>query len=145
MAASVASAGLSLGLSTTSVTKGNIFYITGSIGGVGRVPATVTLDRPDSTYVDVPIMTDDNGNFMVIYTPDLAGNWTAVAWWNGDATNAASSSEALSFTVVEPQVPEPTKAPVSLSDQYLLPGIGGIIAAIAIVGVVLALLTIRKK
>jgi len=36
--------------------------------------------------------------------------------------------------------PEPTNPPTSLADQYILPGIGGIIAAIAIVGVVLALL-----
>jgi hypothetical protein len=41
--------------------------------------------------------------------------------------------------------PQPTQAPASLADQYILPGIGGIIAAIAVVGIVLAILTMRKK
>jgi len=37
--------------------------------------------------------------------------------------------------------PQPT---TSLADQYLLPATGGIIAAIAVVGIVLALLLRRK-
>jgi outer membrane protein assembly factor BamB len=144
MGATIATTGMILSLSTDSVTKGDLFYITGSVSNVGRVPATVTLDKPDSTFVDIPLMTDDNGNFMVIYTPDLAGEWSAVAWWNGDATHTASSSETLSFTVVEPQTPEPTSAPVSLADQYLLPSVIGIIAAIVVVGAVIVLM-LRKK
>jgi len=144
VAPSIASNDFVLSLSTTSITKGTLFYITGGISNVGRVPATVTLDKPDSTYVDVPLMTDDNGNFMVIYTPEIAGDWTATAWWNGDATHTASASETLSFTVVEPQTPEPTSTPVSLAEQYMLPSVIGIVAAIAVVGA-LILLQLRKK
>jgi hypothetical protein len=38
----------------------------------------------------------------------------------------------------------PTAAPASLADQYMLPGIGIIVAAIAIVGAVIVLM-LRKK
>jgi hypothetical protein len=124
------------------VAKGGTFYITGSISNVGRVPATVTLDKPDSTYMDVPIMTDDNGNFMVIYTPDITGEWKIVTWWTGDAAHSAASSETLSITVVDQ--PAPTQAPATLSEQYFLPSVVGIIASIAVVGAVIVLM-LRKK
>jgi len=38
----------------------------------------------------------------------------------------------------------PTPAPANAADMYLLPGIGVIVAAIAIVGIVLALM-LRKR
>jgi len=40
--------------------------------------------------------------------------------------------------------PEPMQVPPSLANQYLLPATGGIIAAIPVIGVVLALL-LRKR
>ncbi len=144
MSPAIISTEVALSLSTESITKGDVLYITGSISNTGRVPATVTLDKPDSTYVDVPIMTDENGNFMVIYTPDISGEWTVTAWWNGDDLHTTSASETLSLSVTDPVVPEPTPTPLSLSDIYLLPATAGIIVAIVVIGLVLIMM-LRKR
>jgi len=45
---------------------------------------------------------------------------------------------------VEETTPEPTAAPATAADLYLLPGIGDIIAAIAVVGAIVVLM-LRKK
>jgi hypothetical protein len=89
--------------------------------------------------------TDANGFYSFNWYPDISGKFNVYASFAG--SNAYYSSFAETAFAVNP-APEPTQAPtpapVSLADQYLLPATGGIIAAIAIVGVVLALLLRRK-
>ena len=65
---------------------------------------------------------------------------------------AGSESYWLSYTETAfgvMEAPEPTVAPTnppaSVADQYLLPGIGGIIAAIAVVGIAIIALLLRRK
>jgi hypothetical protein len=118
--------------------------------------------RPmNATGVDVQIdVLDANGNFRNIgtaesdangfysfkWSPDIEGKFTVYASFVG--SKAYYPSSAQTAFIVDPApaaTPEPTKAPASLADQYLLPATGGIIAAIAVVGVVLALLLLRKK
>jgi hypothetical protein len=57
------------------------------------------------------------------------------------------SQATTAFAVDEAEAtPAPTDAPAqSAADMYLLPGIIGIIVAIAVVGAVLALLVIKKR
>jgi len=117
--------------------------------------------RPmDATGVDVQIdVLDANGNFRNIGTaksdangfysfqwcPDIEGKYTVYASFVG--SKAYYPSSAQTAFIVDPApaaTPEPTQAPASLADQYLLPATGGIIAAIAVVGIVLALLLRRK-
>jgi len=117
--------------------------------------------RPmDATGVDVQIdVLDANGNFRNIGTtksdangfysfqwcPDIEGKYTVYASFVGSKAYYPSSAQTAFIVDPAPAVtPEPTQAPASLADQYLLPATGGIIAAIAVVGVVLALL-LRKK
>lgn len=117
-------------------------------------PADVT-----GVLVDVSVL-DSNGNFRSIgtttsdgsgafglsWTPDIPGKYTVVASFAGSESYYPSSAEAF-FTASEPA---PTAAPVatsppSMADQYLLPSVAGIIVTIIVVGIVLALLTLRKR
>jgi hypothetical protein len=135
---------MSLSLSANIVTRGDKIYITGGVSPMNKaVPVTLTLDKPDSTYVDIPVLTDGNGNFMVIQTFDIVGDWKVVAWWNGDETHTGAYSESLSLKVVEPAAtPTPaTKSDIDQAIAGLTPLFLGIIA-IVIVAVCLGIYTI---
>jgi hypothetical protein len=126
---------MTLSLSANSVTKGDKIYITGGVSPVNKaVPITLTLDKPDSTYVDIPVMTDGNGNFMVIQTFDIVGDWKVVAWWNGDETHTGAYSESLSLKVVElGATPTPaTETDIDRAIAGLTPLFLGIIAIVAV-------------
>jgi hypothetical protein len=81
-----------------------------------------------------------------MWTPDIPGKYTVVATFAGSNSYYASYAET-SFGA--DQAPEPTLSPTpqpqSIADQYFMPMSIGMIAAIAIVGVVLALLLMRRK
>ena len=52
--------------------------------GIPDATVLVTFSDPNqTTMTDVPTTTDSMGYFEVSYTPDVAGNWTWMAWWNG--------------------------------------------------------------
>jgi hypothetical protein len=111
------------------------------------VPVRIDVIDANNNYRTIGTATSDaSGKFGFTWTPDIPGDFTVIATFEGSESYYSSYDEAF-FTAVEaPQATaQPTQPPASLADQYILPGIIGIIAAIAIVGVVLALLTIRKK
>jgi hypothetical protein len=90
-------------------------------------------------------VSDASGMFTLSWKPDIEGNYKVIATFCGSESYWPSSAEA-SF-VVDPAPPTPTEpepeAP-SVVDTYFWYAVGGIIAAIAIVGVVLALM-LRKR
>ncbi|MFB3888447.1 MAG: PQQ-binding-like beta-propeller repeat protein [Candidatus Bathyarchaeia archaeon] len=74
---------------------------------------TVTLSRPDSSFVDLPAKTDSTGTFTVTYTPETAGTWQASAWYSCETISgavASGNSQTLSFEVAAP-APTPTPSP----------------------------------
>jgi hypothetical protein len=87
----------------------------------------------------------ENGAFAFAWTPDIPGTYYLYADFNGSNAYYGSHAETA-FVVSEATEPTaaPTPQPTSLADQYLLPGIGIIVAAIAIVGA-LILLQLRRK
>ncbi len=90
--------------------------------------------------------TDASGIYRLTWTPDIPGDYTVIATFSG--TNGYWPSYAEDgFTVMdEPAAtPAPTPQTSTAADSYLLPGIIGIILAIVIVGIVLALLITRKR
>jgi outer membrane protein assembly factor BamB len=134
---------MSLSLSANSVTKGGYIYITGGVSQINYpVNITLTIDRPDSLYVDIPVTTDPNGNFMVIQTFDVIGESKIVAWWNGDETHTAACSETLPLTVVEPEVAPQPEYPQPIDNTWTIVGVG-IVLLIAIV--IVGILLLRKK
>jgi outer membrane protein assembly factor BamB len=136
-APAVVTTALSLSLSANRIEKGDDIYIVGGVSPINyAVPVTLTLDKPDSTYVDIPVMTDENGNFMVIQTFDIVGDWKVVAWWNGDDFHTSAYSESLSLTVVEPEAMPPPAYPQPIDPTWTIVAIGiAIIIAVAVVGV----------
>jgi len=78
---------------------------------------TVTFIKPDGkTTVDFVTETDLYGNAVVTYTPDVAGDWTVVAGYNGEmlprVTYAQSHSDSLTFSSA---TTAPTETPVQTS------------------------------
>ncbi|MCW4004582.1 MAG: PQQ-binding-like beta-propeller repeat protein [Candidatus Bathyarchaeota archaeon] len=133
---------MSLTLSANRVEKGDKIYIEGGVHPVNyRVPITLTLDRPDTLYVDIPVMTDENGNFQVIQTFDVVGDWKIVAWWNGDDLHTAASSQTLSLSVIEPAVAPPPEYPQPM--DYTIHFVG--VAAVLLIAIVLVGVWIKKK
>jgi outer membrane protein assembly factor BamB len=110
------------------------------------VDVTISVLDANGNFRDIgTATTDTSGTFSMAWKPDIPGKYTVVATFMG--SKAYYSSYAESAFTVEQAVPPPAEEPQpgpSLADQYLLPATGGIIAAIAIVGVALALV-LKKR
>jgi hypothetical protein len=103
------------------------------------------LDSNGNHYPIGTAMTDESGTFRLTWTPEISGNFTVYATFAG--TNGYWPSYAEDgFTVMEEPAttPAPTSPPASMADLYLVPGIVGIIIAIAVVGAVIVLM-LRKR
>ena len=110
------------------------------------VEVIISVFDPNGNRYEVGrTMSDASGMFKLAFVPEVPGEYTVIAAFAGSGSYYGSYAETAVYVEDAPAAtPEPTKAPASLADQYLLPATGGIIAAIAVVGVVLALL-LRKK
>jgi hypothetical protein len=90
--------------------------------------------------------TDSSGAFSLQWTPDIQGKYTVIATFSGSESYYPSSSET-SFAV-DPAHPTeaPTATPLqsNLVEQYFVPAVAGIIAAI-VIGFALTILVLRKR
>jgi hypothetical protein len=88
----------------------------------------------------------ENGAFAFAWTPDIPGTYYLYADFEGSKAYFGSHAETA-FVVAEAPEPTvaPTQAPATVADLYLLPGIGAIIAAIAVIGAIVIVLLLRKK
>ena len=104
------------------------------------------LDANDNYRTIGTTTSNSDGVFTFNWKPDIEGQYTVYAIFGGSKSYYPSHA-ATSFTVdpapAATTTPQTTQAS-NAADLYLLPGIIGIIIAIAIVGVVL-LLAIRKR
>ena len=110
------------------------------------VEVVIEVLDPNNNYYEVGRTTSDlTGFYKLAFTPEVPGEYTVVARFAGSKAYWPSYSEtAINVEEAPAATPEPTNPPASLADQYILPGIGGIIAAIAVVGIAI-LLMLRKK
>ena len=89
---------------------------------------------------------DVNGFYSYQWKPDIDGKYTVYASFDG--SNSYWPSQATTAFAVDPAAPTPTQLPIaekSIADQYFVPAIAGLFVAIIVIGVVLALLMLRKK
>ncbi len=113
------------------------------------VGVTVKLSVLDSNgnYREIGTATTDTfGFYNLEYTPEIPGKYMVYAIFEG--TNGYWPSRAVTaFTVMEaePAPAEPEPEPPSIADQYFLPVSIAIIAAIAVVGAILAILLLKKR
>jgi len=113
---------------------------------VNGVQVTIDVLDANGNYRNIGTVTSDaTGSFSYMWKPDIPGEYTVVASFAGSESYYGSYVETAFGVDEAPEATTaPTPSPASLADQYLLPGIGIIVAAIAIVGVVLALM-LRKR
>ena len=112
------------------------------------VPVSIIAIDPNGNTITLgTATTDTNGLFHYTWTtPNVPGDYTVYATFAG--TNGywpSSSATAMTVTEAPQTTAAPTPAPATTADLYLLPGIIAIIVTIVIVGIVLALLMLRKR
>jgi len=90
--------------------------------------------------------TDATGFYSLEWTPDIPGKYTVYATFAGSNSYYKSYADT-SFVVDEAPAatPAPTPEPQSMADLYFMPMSIGIIVAVIIVGVLLAILLLRKR
>ncbi len=110
------------------------------------VEVTVSVVDSNNNYRTIgTATTTSSGFYHLTWTPDISGEYTVIAIFAGNTGYYGSYAEAA-FAVDEAQAtptPQATQ-PASLADQYILPGIIGIIVAIAI-GFAVTILVLKKK
>jgi hypothetical protein len=115
---------------------------------VTGVPVRLDVIDSNGNYRNIgTATTDKSGTFGLWWEPDIPGTYTIIATFAVDESYGSSFAQTYMGVVEAPPVeeqaqPEPDQP--SMADLYFLPAVGGIIAAIAIVGVVLALM-LKKR
>ena len=111
------------------------------------VPVTISVVDANGNFREIGTTTSDSsGSYSLSWMPDIAGKYTVIASFAGSKAYYGSYDQTF-FVVDEAAatvIPQPTQAS-NMADLYLLPGIIGIIIAIAVVGVVLSLLITKKR
>jgi len=109
------------------------------------VPVTLTAIDPNGNFVTLGTTTTigASGYYSLTYTPDIPGNYTVTATFEGSGAYYSSSAVTSFYAGSPPPTPAPTSPPVTglASQSSLTLGIAAaaiaIIIAIAIVGILL--------
>jgi outer membrane protein assembly factor BamB len=110
------------------------------------VPIVLSVVDANGNYRDIGTTTSTDGFFAFNWKPDIEGQYTVYASFAG--SEGYYPSNAVTAFAVDPAAPTPapTDAPAeSMSDMYFVPAVAGVIVAILVVGVVLALLLLKKR
>ena len=119
-------------------------------------PANVTgvdvdvtvLDSNGQVYATSTVTTDAYGNFNYDFAAKDAGIYTVKTSFAGSNSYYGSFAVSSPFNVAaapsEP-TPEPTSAPVSMTEQYFVPAIVGIVIALVVVCALLMILLLKKS
>jgi outer membrane protein assembly factor BamB len=110
------------------------------------VPIVLSVVDSNGNYREIGTTTSTDGFFTYNWKPDIEGLYTVYASFAGSESYWPSHA-VTSFAVdPAPATPMPTEAPVqSVADMYFVPAVAGIIVSIFIVGIILALLMLRKR
>jgi hypothetical protein len=104
-----------------------------------------TID-PNGNYIPIGTTTSDiNGNYGLLFTPEIPGTYQIIATFDG--SKSYGTSTATTYMAVG-EAPASTSAPTpqveSIADQYFVPAIAGLFIFMAIIGVVI-ILVLRKR
>jgi len=113
---------------------------------VTGVEVVISVLDPNNNCYEVGRTTSDaSGMFKLAFTPEVPGEYTIIARFEGSESYWQSFAEtAINVEEAPAATPEPTPTPVPLSEAYFVPAIIAIIAAIAVVGLVIILM-LRKR
>jgi hypothetical protein len=111
------------------------------------VPVTINVVDANGNYRTIGTTTSDaTGFYSFQWKPDIDGKYTVYVSFDG--SNSYWPSQATTAFAVDPAAPTATPTPIpvqSVADQYFVPAIAGLFVAVIVIGVVLALLMLRKK
>ena len=111
------------------------------------VSVTLSVVDANGNYRTIGTVTSDaDGFFTYNWKPDIEGQYTVYASFDG--SESYWPSHAVTSFAVDPVAATPAPTQVltqSMADTYLLPSVAAIIVAIAVVGIVLALLVTKKR
>ena len=97
-----ASTSISIKTSESRVVKGNLITVSGTIDpAIPRAKVTLVFTRPDGSTFTKTVTTTADGSFSGFIQPDMPGVWILKASWKGDPHFEGSSSQEISFTVIE--------------------------------------------
>jgi outer membrane protein assembly factor BamB len=108
---------------------------------------TISIDAvdPSGEYVNLGYATSDSsGTYSFIFTPTMEGQYTIYATFCGSAAYYSSYDQTAMVVQGTEATPTPT-SDESTVEQYFIPAVGAIIAVVVIIGILLALLLLRKK
>jgi hypothetical protein len=111
------------------------------------VPLTVSVIDSNGNYRTIGTTTSDSlGTYSFSWVPDIAGKYAVYVTFAGSSAYYGATA-ANSFVVNEAAAttPQPTSTSVSMSEQYFIPAIAGLLVAIIVIGLVLALLIMKKR
>ena len=110
------------------------------------VEVVVSVLDPNTNLYEVGRTTsDDSGFFKMSFTPEVPGEYTIVASFDGSSAYYGSFAKtAINVEEAPAATPAPTPTPAPMTDTYVL-GIGaGAIIAIIVIGLVIILM-LRKR
>ena len=111
------------------------------------VPVIISVVDANGNYRELGKTTSDaDGFYSLNWKPDIDGTYTVYASFAG--SESYWPSHAVTAFAVDPAHPTaaPTDSPTqSTADMYFVPAVAGIIVSIFIVGVILAILLLRKR
>jgi hypothetical protein len=110
------------------------------------VEVSISVVDPNGNSYEVGRTTSNtDGTFGLTFTPEVPGRYTVIATFAGSESYYSShASTYISVTEAPAATASPTPPPASTADLYLVPGIVGIVIAIAVVGAVIILM-LRKR
>jgi hypothetical protein len=110
---------------------------------------TVSIDVIDSNgnYRNIGTTTTTaTGTYSFAWTPDISGTYQVIATFHGNNAYWGSYAQTAFDVMHAPAATNaPTSTPTSAADMYFVPAIAGLFVLIIIVGVVLALLMLKKR
>ncbi len=112
------------------------------------VPVTISVVDANGNYRDIGVVTSDaDGFFSLNWKPDIEGAYTVYASFAGSESYWPSHAVSAFAVDLAAPTPVPTEALnlQSAADMYFVPAVAGIIIAIVIVGIMMALLLIKKR
>jgi hypothetical protein len=110
------------------------------------VDVTISVVDPNNNlYVVNTTTSNSDGTYSVDFAPQVAGQYQLIATFAGSNSYYPSFAHSTVYVnAAAPVTAAPTATPVSMTETYLLSSTAAIIIAIAIAGVVLAILLRRK-
>jgi len=110
------------------------------------VPIVLSVVDANGNYRNIGETNSTDGFYSLNWKPDIEGPYTLYASFAG--SESYWPSNAVTAFSVDPAAPTPppTETPMqSVSDMYFVPAVVGIIVAIVIVGLIMALLFLKRR